>query len=141
MDFLTALPIIGPVVNKALGVVDQLVEDKDKANEIKAAVMREMASQDHEISLAMAKAQSDIIQAEIRGESWLQRAWRPILMLLVILIVANNYIVYPYLSPFTDLVVPLELPDQLWDLMQIGVGGFVVGRSAEKGIRSWKASR
>ena len=28
--------------------------------------------------------------------------------------------------------VILELPDKLWNLFQIGVGGYVIGRSAEK---------
>jgi hypothetical protein len=26
----------------------------------------------------------------------------------------------------------LTVPDQMWDLIKIGVGGYVVGRSAEK---------
>jgi len=28
--------------------------------------------------------------------------------------------------------VILEFPDKLWSLLQIGVGGYVIGRSAEK---------
>ncbi|MBI5238441.1 MAG: hypothetical protein HY887_08485 [Deltaproteobacteria bacterium] len=45
---------------------------------------------------------------------------------------ANNYILYPYLSIFTDNVRVLDLPDKLWQLMEIGVGGYILGRTAEK---------
>lgn len=53
-------------------------------------------------------------------------------MLVIICIVANNYILYPYLSIFTDKVRVLDLPDRLWTLMEIGVGGYILGRTAEK---------
>lgn len=53
-------------------------------------------------------------------------------MPVVIVIVANNYIIYPYLSIFTDKVRVLDLPDRLWQLMEIGVGGYILGRTAEK---------
>ncbi|HLC18820.1 MAG TPA: hypothetical protein VJM57_07400 [Thermodesulfobacteriota bacterium] len=45
---------------------------------------------------------------------------------------ANNYILYPYLSIFTDKVRVLDLPDRLWQLMEIGVGVYILGRTAEK---------
>lgn len=61
--------------------------------------------------------------AEARGQSWPQRNWLPILMLVIILVVANNYSLYPYLSIFTDKVRVLDLPDRLWTLMEIGVWG------------------
>lgn len=138
MSFLTAIPILGKIVDKALGVVDELVEDKDLANRIKAAVQQQISAQDHQELIETIQAQASIIKAEAQGESWLQRNWRPLLMLVVVVIVANNYVFYPYFSLFTDKVQILDLPDGLWNLMQIGVGGYVVGRSAEKGIQRWR---
>jgi hypothetical protein len=38
----------------------------------------------------------------------------------------------PLLRLFFNESVILELPDKLWNLLQIGVGGYVIGRSAEK---------
>ena len=61
-----------------------------------------------------------------------------ILMLSVVAFVVNNYILLPYLSLFTNKVVILELPEKMWNLMSIGVGGYVVGRSAEKVVTGWK---
>ena len=85
-----------------------------------------------ELDKAIAEARSNVIMAEAQGQSWLQRNWRPLLMLVIIVIVANNYILYPYLSIFTDKVRILDLPDRLWTLMEIGVGGYILGRTAEK---------
>jgi len=85
-----------------------------------------------ELDKAIAEARSNIIMAEAQGQSWLQRNWRPLLMLVIITIVANNYILYPYLSIVTDKVRVLDLPDRLWTLMEIGVGGYILGRTAEK---------
>jgi hypothetical protein len=60
-------------------------------------------------------------------------------MLVVVLIVANNYLLSPYLSlVFPRYVQVLVLPDRLWDLMTVGVGGYVVGRTGEKIALRWK---
>ncbi len=85
-----------------------------------------------ELDKAITEARSNVIMAEAQGQSWLQRNWRPLLMLTIIIIVANNYILYPYLSIFTDKVRVLDLPDKLWNLMEIGVGGYILGRTVEK---------
>src|SRR4051812_48054798 len=42
------------------------------------------------------EAQKDVVLQEAKGESWLQRNWRPILMLVCIFIVLNNYVLVPY---------------------------------------------
>jgi hypothetical protein len=77
-----------------------------------------------------------VIAAEMNG-NWLQRSWRPILMLTIIAIVANNYLLYPYISLFWIDAPKLELPERLWSLMQLGLGGYVFGRSAEKVAAKW----
>jgi hypothetical protein len=33
---------------------------------------------------------------------------------------------------FTDKAIVLELPDKLWNLMLVGVGGYIAGRTGEK---------
>lgn len=132
-----ALPILtaiaGPLISGLFGIIDKAVEDKDTANKIKA----DIAARQQELVETELKGAIDIILAEARG-NWLQRSWRPILMLVVIAIIANNYILVPYLALFTDKVAVLELPEGLYTLMVTGVGGYVVGRSAEKAVDGWK---
>ena len=81
---------------------------------------------------------SNIIIAETKSQSWLARNWRPILMLTIIAIIANNYIIFPYASLFTTKVKMLVLPGHLWSLLKIGVGGYIVGRSAEQVVKTIK---
>jgi hypothetical protein len=125
--------IAGPVIKGLFNIIDQTVEDKDQAARIKATI----ASQQNELIQTELKGAIDIILAEAKG-NWLQRSWRPLLMLSVMAIVVNNYILFPYLSMWTTKVVVLELPGGLWALLTTGVGGYVVGRSGEKIVQSIK---
>ncbi len=125
--------LIGPVLKGIFGLIDKVVEDKDAANQLKA----EITARQQELNTLELQGAIKIILAEATG-GWLQRNWRPILMLVVIAIVANNYLLFPYLSMFTDKVVVLDLPDKLWTLMTVGVGGYVGGRTIEKSIKTWK---
>ena len=89
--------------------------------------------------LAELGAAAGIITAEAKSEHWLTANWRPITMLVFVAIIANNYIVYPYLSLFWPDAPVLEIPPDMWGLLKIGLGGYVVGRSAEKGVKLWKS--
>ncbi len=125
------LPLIGAVLDK---VLPRAVEDKDKAAAIKAEVTALLIAREGELR----RAAADIVKTEALGHSWLQRNWRPLLMLTVVAIVANNYLVAPYARALFGAGLALELPERLWDLMTVGVGGYVVGRSAERGVDLWR---
>jgi len=84
-----------------------------------------------QLRVKIVEFQSLVIIAEAQG-NWIQRSWRPILMLSIVTIVVNNYLVYPYLALFGVPCIVLELPEKLWSLMEIGVGGYILGRSGEK---------
>lgn len=129
------LTVLGGLIGKA---VDRVVPDADQAEQLKAQLTLAALQQD----AGALQAAADIIRAEAQGESWLQRNWRPLLMLTVVAIIGNNYLVAPYVNAlFGAGTAPvLDLPDRLWDLMTLGVGGYVVGRTAEKAVKSWKAS-
>lgn len=116
--------VLGPL----FGIIDKSVEDKDKANELK----HNLKTQFLENMGRELQAQRDVIVAEAQGESWLQRNWRPVIMLMFGSIIANNFIVVPYASLFGIEATFLEVPVDLWELIKIGLGGYVVGRSAEK---------
>ena len=59
-------------------------------------------------------------------------------MLVITAILANNFLLAPYAQALLGVSVTLDLPGPMWDLLTVGVGGYIVGRSAEKGIRTWK---
>lgn len=68
------------------------------------------------------KEQSSVIRAEAQGNV-LQRSWRPIVMLTFTFIVL--------LGAFVPLPL-LDKSSEFWNLLEIGLGGYVVGRSVEK---------
>ena len=125
--------LAGPILKNVFGIIDQVVEDKDAANALKA----KLTEQQNDIMGKEIEASMQVILAEAQG-SWLQRNWRPLLMLISILILANNYILFPYFSMFSDKVAVLELPQGLWNLLVTGVGGYIVARSGEKMMKTYK---
>jgi hypothetical protein len=128
---LTLIPAVLGLVGKA---IDKAVPDAGQAMELKGAI----ATQIHQLAATELQGAIDIILAEAQGESWLQRNWRPLLMLMCIAIITNNFILAPYLGAIFSWKVVLEMPDALWELLKIGTGGYIVGRSVEKGLDIWK---
>lgn len=125
------LQLLAPILNGVFGIVDQAVEDKDEAAKIKGRLQEMvLTGQVKEIEAA-----ASVIRAEANGDSWLQRNWRPMLMVLFGLIIAINYVVAPIFG-----TEKADIPPDMWDLLKLGVGGYVVGRSVEKGVKVWKGS-
>lgn len=133
-----SIPIVGKILGGVFDLLDKGIENQDQKNVLKSQLTTVLENADLTRFTSLVNAQMQVLVAEAQGKSWLQRSWRPILMLTIVAIVANNYIIYPYLSLFTDRAVILDLPDKLYSLMQIGVGGYIVGRSAEKSLQIWK---
>ena len=78
--------------------------------------------------------QKDIITTEMQG-NWLQKSWRPLLMLICIIIIAWNYMLVPVIGHGLRQMI---LPSQLWNLLTIGVSGYIVGRRGEKIVEKLK---
>ena len=123
-----ALPVLAAVLPVIGDVLRRLIPDADEARRIEADLTRELITT-HQATLDAAQA---VIVAEAQGASWLQRNWRPLLMLCFVAILANNFIVAPYARAFGADLPTLDLPDGAWALLNIGVGGYIAGRSAEK---------
>ena len=117
----------GSVVKDLLGGLDNLFTSKEE--KIKAQnVIKQILIQKE---LELQKMQTEIIVTEAKG-NWLQRSWRPILMLAFGFIV----IYVKFVAPLFDLRIP-ELENEFWNLLQIGIGGYVIGRTGEKMMNSY----
>ncbi len=67
--------------------------------------------------------QKQVLLSETSG-NWLQRSWRPIVMLTFTVVVV--------IGVFNPDIVYLQKGSEFWDLLKLGLGGYVIGRSAEK---------
>lgn len=122
------ISFISTLMGGLFSVIDKVVENEGDRQKLKAKI-QEMALSNE---LKELESAASIIIAEAQGHSWLQRNWRPILMMVIVSIVANNYLIAPYINLFFGVEVILDLPEQLWTLMTVGVGGYVGGRTVEK---------
>ncbi len=121
------LPVVTTIVSKVADLIDQKVEDKDLANKLKAEIQTDILTKEYSRIEQELDAQKAIIVAEATGHSWLQRNWRPITMLVFVYIIAHNYIIAPLFG-----LQELAIPPDMWSLLKIGLGGYVIGRSVEK---------
>jgi Holin of 3TMs, for gene-transfer release len=125
--------ILGAGVKETVDSIGNAIDRIDKSDEkleiqlrYKELIARmEGACIDYEGKLLDSKA--NIIQAEAKGEGWLQRNWRPTLMLVCIFIVFSNYVLVPFFG-----IPSAILDDHIWNLIEVGTGGYIAGRSLEK---------
>lgn len=109
-----------------IGEIGKVIDDLFTSEEERLKAKNEIFKVLQEQQLELQKLQTEIIVAEAQG-NWLQRSWRPILMLAFGFIV----IYVKFVAPLFDLKIP-ELESEFWNLLQLGIGGYVIGRSAEK---------
>jgi len=109
-----------------IGEIGKVIDNLFTTDEERLHAKNEMLKVLKEQQLELQRLQTEVIVAEAKG-NWLQRSWRPILMLAFGFIV----IYVKFFAPLFDLKIP-ELENEFWDLLQLGIGGYVIGRSAEK---------
>jgi hypothetical protein len=109
------LPILGDTLKRFFPDPEQAAKVQQ---EITLALLANQA--------AMNQAAGDIIKAEAQSEHWLAACWRPIMMLTFGALIVARWVGWsaPGISDAEVL--------KLWDIVQLGLGGYVIGRSVEK---------
>lgn len=130
--------IFGFINGPVFKIIDKLIPDPDLRAKLKAQV-----SQSYTANLSkFTEHQKDVVVAEITGSA-ITRTWRPVLMYIIM----GFLIIYGFLLPLSDLFLaaPIEfnprwgdIPDGLWNLLSLGVGGYIGGRSLEKVAANFK---
>lgn len=118
--------VLETVSNVVSGTVGKFIEDKDKAKELETALTAQLTTSVVELLGREVDAQKSVIVAEAQGESWLQRNWRPIIMM------ALSTMVCIYWMGWTHQDMDQEVVLKILDIVQIGLGGYIGGRTAEK---------
>ena len=122
--------LIGTIGGKVLDIVDDVVEDKDEANTLKFKIQKQLI----ETKSSELEAQAKIVLAEAQG-SFLQRNWRPLLMIIFAGLVVAHW--FGWTAPN----IPESVQNSLLNIVMVGMGGYVMGRSAEKVADKWKGPR
>jgi len=125
------IDLIAGIFKPAAELIDELhtseherLEAKTKLLEVQAAAMQ--TAFDYETGILEARAK--IVHAEASSSHWLTANWRPITMLTFLVLVVGDALQ----------LLPNPLRDEAFLLLEIGLGGYILGRSGEKIVKTMK---
>lgn len=125
------IPVISALIPLVGKLIDRAVPDKKQAAELTYKVTEQL----HSLSQEELKGAVNIILAEASG-GVLQRNWRPLTMLSFV-----GIVIYSAIGPSMFGLPAVDMsgiPPQAWQVMMLGIGGYVVGRSGEKIAKTWR---
>lgn len=136
------LAFISDIFAPAAKLVDDLHTSTEEKMEMKAKIKAidmeikkietEFRNTVIEYENKLMENRSKIIQAEATGQSWIQRNWRPVTMLVFLALIV--------LFALGIIDLKDQFAKEFMRLVQIGLGGYVVGRSAEKVFKDRRIS-
>lgn len=113
-------------VTAALNIGGQLIERLFPDPSQRDAAKLELLRLQQAGELTELTERSSIVPTEAASENWLASSWRPILMLTFGMLIVARW--FGFAAP--------ELSEaeyiKLWDIVELGLGGYVMGRTAEK---------
>ena len=109
------------VLQSVIREIGDIVNRLSVSSKEKQKIQEEIQSLVYRYKSELVREQSAAVGDEMRG-NWLQRSWRPMVMLVLTLLVV--------LGVFTESSM-LSDTSRFWDLLEIGIGGYGIGRSGE----------
>jgi len=113
---------VGGLIDGLTTTTEEKLSAQAKLQELSHVYQLKMAELDTQFAVEQAK----VVIAEAQSESWITRNWRPILMLVFTYIILHNYVLAPMFS-----FGAVEIPPNMWELLKLGMGGYIFGRSGE----------
>lgn len=102
------------VVETVAGVVERLSLSSAEKKRLQQELEMKLLEYEHK-----RLATQSVVVKEEAGGNWLQRSWRPLVMLaFAAVVLAGMFLDLPMLSDGS----------RFWDLLEIGLGGYIVGR-------------
>jgi hypothetical protein len=125
------LGAVAPLAKILFNTIEKSVPDKDLQEKLKAQLQTQLLQS----NTAELQAAAKIVEAEAKA-GWFSASWRPLLMYVLIFILIWNYVLGPVILFFFKASITITLTRRRMDILQIGLGGYVVGRSAESVART-----
>lgn len=116
------LPILGSIGGQVAKSLFPDPADETKRMEVEKSFAVETMKQ----AQAIEQAAADIVKAEAQSENWLASSWRPVTMLIFVGLIVARW--FGWAAPN----LAEEEYIKLWSIVELGLGGYVIGRSAEK---------
>ncbi|HMA77976.1 MAG TPA: 3TM-type holin [Candidatus Paceibacterota bacterium] len=113
---------IGSVLEFGTTLINKIFPDKEAANAAKLKLLELQQTGE----LKELEAQAQIVNTEAASKHWLAANWRPITMLVFVGLIVARW--FGWAAPNLSEAEYLKL----WTIVELGLGGYVIGRSAEK---------
>jgi len=126
MGILSNIGGLGDIAKSVDNIIDGVITNDEERLTLKKELYEIITN----YGTAIANIQGEVLKIEAQG-SKLQRNWRPIVMLSFAFLVIYEYFISPVCG-----FPSAGLPEKFWSLLEIGLGGYVIGRSAEKIVSS-----
>lgn len=126
---MNVLSLIGQIFKPAAELIDNLHTSEEEKLQQKAILLQlqtDFLVQGLQYEQEQLEAKTAIVMAEAKSEHWLTSTWRPVTMLAFVAAILG------YWFGLTPATLTPEAVDNMFALVKIGLGGYVVGRSAEK---------
>ena len=137
--WLTGL-LTGPLVKAVLAVIERTQAAKLDKAAIEAELERAIAAELTRLAATEISARRDVLIAELRGESWLQRNWRPLVAIIFAAVIVFYGLILPIAVDWFG-APPVRIGDTLlgWIMtsVNIAIGGYIGGRTVEKVARGF----
>ena len=130
-----ALITIIPMLLQFLGpALEKVIPDAGKRADVQAEFQKAVLDNQTALNQAMAS----VMTADAASEGWLSRNARPMVVVWGLFMVTYVGVVAPMLGLQKEVIAALAAtPDNLWNLISIGIGGFMLARTVEKGLSAF----
>lgn len=121
--------IITNVIKPVSGMIDGFHTSGEEKLQMQVELQRvenELTTKVLEVQQQELINQKEVLLAEMKG-NWLQRSWRPILMLVFGYVVLHNCVIVSLFS-----LPEIETPPEMWQVLKLCIGGYTILRSGEK---------
>lgn len=124
--FTKAADLFSGGIDKTIESAGKLVDNITTTDEEKQTLKNELAKIINDGFTTTANVVRDVTIADQTG-NWLQRSWRPILLLLFGFVLLVNYTIFPMINR-----PAIDFPTEFWTFLEIIVPTAVVARSFDK---------
>lgn len=126
--FAALLPLFGSIGGQIAKSLFPSEEDKTRRMEVEQAFQLAMIQNASQIENAAA----DIVKAEAQSTHWLTANWRPITALIFVGLIVSRWLGYTAEGMTEDEYL------EVYAIVKIMIGGYVISRGAEKVMDSYK---
>jgi hypothetical protein len=130
MDIISMINSVSDALKGVFSFIDDLHLGKEEKLEFHNKIAN-IVLELEKLNTEVIKQQSSVIVAEAQSGSWITRSWRPILMCVFGGIIVYDLVIVP-LAGLPVVGDTKVVPAEIWNLLKIGIGGYIGGRSLEK---------